>query len=209
MDLDWRTISGRLILETRMFARLAQVTAILLVSMAACSPAVSDPPNIAGTSINQDELDVYDAVLSSWLKGARMPQMVAEQLNKAPTLSDAQKKSCATGLSFVAPADDRPVTLAGVQFRKSGIKLVDAAQWKPHDPGDAIRNGRRVDAAVKEGFAHSLMRFSRVSFTPDRRDAVVEFGMTCGGLCGSGSTVHLRKQGSGWSIVARCSDWIS
>lgn len=192
-----------------MFTRLAQVIAILLASMAACSPAISDPPNIAGTSINQDELDVYDAVLASWLKGAKMPQMVAEQLENAPTLSDSEKKNCAAGLSFVASADDRPGTLAGVQFRKSGIKLVNAAQWKPRDPGDAIRNGTNVDAAVNEGFAHSLMRLSRVSFTPDRRDALVEFGMTCGSLCGSGSTVHLHKQSSGWSIMARCSDWVS
>jgi len=207
--LRLRTISGSPKVEICMSAKLAQVTAILLVSLAACSPAVSDPPNIAGTSINQDELDVYEAVLASWLQGARTPQMVAEQLDKAPTLSDPEKKNCGSGLSFVAPGDDRPGALAGVQFRKARIKLVDGTQWKWRDPADAIRKGTSVDAAVKEGFAHSLIRLSRVAFTPDRQDALVAFGMTCGSLCGSGSTVHLHKKGSVWSIVERCSQWLS
>jgi len=154
---------------------------------------------------------VYETVLASWLGKEKGRHLVNEELSAAPSKSDPEFDECAKGLNF-APARQGvqgKKSLAGVQFKRNGIELIDGSKWKPADPGQAIAGGESVDAAVRAGFSHALISFSQIAFSRDGKDALVKFGMVCGGLCGSGSTIHLRKSASGWAILGRCGGWIS
>lgn len=44
---------------------------------------------------------------------------------------------------------------------------------------------------------------------PNRREAVVEIGVTCGGLCGNGALISLRRTKDGWKPVGGLPLWIS
>lgn len=93
------------------------------------------------------------------------------------------------------------------------IRLVDdKAQEKEiekHDPGKAIREGRSVDDAVKNGFLHGKAWFSEILFDKTHTHAVVFYGFHCGSLCGNGGTAILEKQNGVWKVKSQCGIWMS
>lgn len=163
------------------------------------------------SSVSQEEAAVYEAMLASWLGKEQGRQLVNERLTAPPSQDDAQVKECTKGLDFppVAPAGVTRKSLAGVRFKRGGIELIDGSQWKPADPEDAMANGKSVNAAVDEGFSKSLISFSQIAFSRNGEEALVEFSMVCGSLCGSGITAYLHKSATGWNVVNRCGNWIS
>jgi hypothetical protein len=120
-------------------------------------------------------------------------------------------RACAKGVRFQvgAPGGQREKSLIGAKFRRSGIDLIDGSTWEGADPGIGIAQGQSVESVVSDGFSHSLISFSQIAFSADRKHALVEFGMVCGSLCGSGSTLHLQKSGPRWAVLNRCGGWIS
>jgi hypothetical protein len=54
-----------------------------------------------------------------------------------------------------------------------------------------------------------LIFFSRVGFNSQHNEAFVYVGHTCGGLCGSGGYVSLKKLGAGWAIQKSEGVWVS
>ena len=54
-----------------------------------------------------------------------------------------------------------------------------------------------------------LIFFSRVGFNAQHNEAFVYFGHSCGGLCGSGGYVSLKKLGAGWVIQKSEGVWVS
>ncbi len=188
---------------------MAFLSSLIVVSASASAAFASGLA--AETSIGQDEMAVYETVLASWLEGGSDKQLVNEKLSAPPLASDPNLKECTDGLHFSQNASSALTqkTLAGVQFKRNGIQLIDGSRWNPNDPQQAISKGESVDTAVKEGFSHSLISFSQITFSDDRRDALVGFGMVCGSLCGSGATMHLHSDGTRWEVVNRCRNWIS
>ena len=93
------------------------------------------------------------------------------------------------------------------------IRLVDdEAQEKEiekRDPGKAIREGRSVDDAVKDGFAHGKAWFSEILFDKTHTHAVIFYGFHCGRLCGNGGTAILEKKDGIWNFKSQCSMWMS
>jgi hypothetical protein len=126
-------------------------------------------------------------------------------------MSDPEFSECAKGLDFPAgvSGDQNQKSLAGVQFKRNDIELIEGSQWSPADPEQGIAEGKPIESAVREGFSHSLISFSQVAFSGNRKDALVKFGAVCGRLCGSGSTIRLQKSAGHWTILKRCGDWIS
>lgn len=185
----------------------AAIPAVLALMMGAALVHAAEPADDSGKPLSPDEIAIYDAVLASWLDGSTQTQQVAQALGPAPSRNDPALKSCGKGLIFDTPGGG--ASLAGAALRTRKVELVDGARWSARDPGEAIARGTSVDAAVKAGFDHSLMSLSRIVFTADRRDALVAAGMSCGSLCGSGSTIRLHKVGGRWSIAERCSSWVS
>jgi hypothetical protein len=160
---------------------------------------------------DRDQMQIYDTVLGSFLEGEQVRQLVSTELSAAPTASDPDIRDCTKNLRLRADNQqhDAMKSLAGVDFRTKGVELIDGSKWSPVDPAQLIAQGKSVESSVKAGFSHSLISFSQVAFSHDGKDALVNFSMTCGALCGAGATLHLRQAGGHWSIVNDCAEWIS
>jgi hypothetical protein len=197
--------------RSKMESWSALAIGLVSVATAACASPVSNHSPVTDSSISPNGMAVYDAVLASWLGREQSRQFGNEQLSAPPSKNDPEIIECTKGLNFsVAPqAVQVKKSLAGVRFKRNGIELIDGSQWKPADPGQGVANGKSVEAAVSEGFSKSLISFSQVAFSRDGEDALVKFGMVCGSLCGSGSTIHLHKSATGWAVLTRCGGWIS
>ena len=58
-------------------------------------------------------------------------------------------------------------------------------------------------------YAHVVATFSRVGFSDDGSLALVYMGLRCGGRCGAGDLILLRRMPEGWTRVRAVSLWIS
>jgi hypothetical protein len=194
-----------------MKSSLRLMVGVACISALGASASAQDPPAPRAASIGAREQAVYEALLGSSLHGAHQRQFVSTELGPAPSISDPDVKACAKDLPFApAPAGGPARTsLAGVRFADRGVELIDPSQWKVHDPGQNIATGKSIDAAVDEGISHSLLSFSQITFSMDGKEALVGFGLVCGSLCGSGSTVRLRESRGRWTVVDHCRNWIS
>ena len=184
---------------------------IVCVATAGCGSPVSSHSSVADSSISPEEMAVYETVLASWLGKEKGRQLINKELSAPPSKDDPEFSECAKGLNFSGASRETrgQKSLAGVQFKRNGLELIEGSKWTPADPGQAIASGKSVDTAVREGFSQSLISFSQIAFSRDGKDALVKFGMVCGSLCGSGSTIHLHKYAAGWTILRRCGGWIS
>ncbi|MGA8144499.1 MAG: hypothetical protein WB987_11470 [Candidatus Acidiferrales bacterium] len=57
--------------------------------------------------------------------------------------------------------------------------------------------------------ASGFSDFSAVGYSGDDQEALVYFGHHCGGLCGTGNLVLLRKENGTWVVKNRLTLWIS
>jgi hypothetical protein len=193
--------------ETTLSTFTNRMISLSIAAIGALAPGHSS----ASIPLSQDEIAIYETVLTSWSSGNSGQQLVDYHLDAPPVASDPALLNCTKGLRF--PEDTQRVrdqkTLVGVHFKGDTIELTDGSNWNPDDPGAAITNGKSVEAAVSEGIGHSLISFSQAAFSHDGKDALITFSMVCGSLCGSGSTIHLHKTGTQWHVVNRCRGWIS
>jgi hypothetical protein len=59
-------------------------------------------------------------------------------------------------------------------------------------------------------YSPSILSLSRPIVSADGRYALVDFGMVCGGLCGSGGvTLYAREEAGKWKAVGHGPQWIS
>ena len=184
------------------------------LSLTFAGPAASQVARDAAP-ISRDELGVFEAVLNAWLGAKPGKQLINQRLGPAPSPSDPENADCVKGVRFgpEAGAGRLEGSLIGVQFSRKGLELVDGQKWSPNDRAlqEAVRRGPKsgLNQALDQAFSHSLITFSRVAFSHDRKDALVSFGQVCGSLCGTGSTLRLHKTGEHWKISERCGNWIS
>jgi hypothetical protein len=161
--------------------------------------------------VSAEEGAIYDAVLTSWLGPKHDNQFVNQRLGPAPFASAPEYADCVEGAHFAPDSSNAPKdkTLDASVFHPANIELIDGEKWRATDPGELIRRGVPVDAAVKEGTARSLITFSQVRFSLDRKDALVTFSNLCGRLCGTGFTVRMHSSGGQWKIAKRCGEYES
>ena len=175
------------------------------VALAAGAGATQSRDSAPSTTV--DEQAIYESVLSTWLDGSHGRQMVDRRLGPPPSLSD--NAECIKGLRFSESSSEASKTLDASFFHLPNVELVDGAAWRADDPERSVAQGKSVDAAVKQAFAHSLFSFSQIAFSADGKDALVSFGMTCGMLCGHGSTLRMHKSNGRWKQAGDCGAWIS
>jgi hypothetical protein len=153
-------------------------------------------------------MEVYEAALQSWLDQSDANVLIDERLAPAPTPSDTEISDCVEGVAFGrgAPALD---SLRGAAFKSKNVQLVDGATWQADDQEleTAVARGEFHEADLTRAFAHGLIRFSRIQFDRDGQLALLTFSHVCGDLCGSGSTLLMKKRGTVWKVAKRCRGW--
>lgn len=201
---------------TRVLAAILTLYGILFAAGGLLSGQETAPkPKISNMPLAADQLAVYRAVLVSWFQGEKFSVNLSE-LTSTSTSPDGSETECGRGLqlepgsSEVHRFQERDLLQLGLGAH---IHLVDpegqAGQVRAHDPGDAIRNGKTVDDAVTEGFAHGLFTLGEIRFNHDHTRAVVAFSFWCGSLCGHGGTVLVEKKNGAWKQKKRCGGWVS
>jgi len=200
------------------------LTAIAAVSLMFGETPQDETPKakISADPLTEEQVAVYRAVLGSYSNGSKAILNVG---HKTETLDLSEDKECLKGIDLEfrkAPTqvihrlDDR------VANAKKSIVLVDAeTQQKKIEDNDpqrlikrAIDDGERVtekqmDDSLHHAFAAGLFAFSEIAFDKKHQHAVLAYSFVCGGLCGHGNTIVLKKVGEKWKQVKTCRSWIS
>jgi hypothetical protein len=194
---------------TRTQKTLARSVGGLVGAILLCCGTRAGPPADGDKSLEPAtsgvEIDVYEAVLHSWFGGLDSNVEVDEHLDSAPALSDKGVPNCLDGIDFrpdPLPALD---SLRGATFRRKGVRVVATWYAKHQRPRAAAVRDEFHDTGPQQAFA--LSTFSHIQFDQDRRLALLTFSYVCGNLCGSGSTLLMKKSANGWKVLKRCLEW--
>ncbi len=199
-------------------------TAIATLSLAFVALSQEDAPKarVRSDPLTEEQIAVYRTVIDSYSNGSNATLNVADETE---TLDLSEDKDCLKGInldlsntstSVVHRLDDR------VTKMKKNIVLVNRElQQKRVEENDpqklmkrAIDGGERVtekqlDGSLREAFATGLFTFSEIAFDNRHQHAVLAYSFVCGGLCGHGNTIVLRKVGGKWKQRKTCRSWIS
>ena len=193
--------------------RFASVIAAALVAAACTRPPPRYTP--APSTSDPDELAVMALVVDSVLAQPDAPFLVmadstsashlgAEQLNHfVPTLDPAARAELIAdfGAKNAASIPTPAAIPATSVIRISNVSRIFAGE------GDF---GAKWDAFFTR-FApvRSYNTLSRAGFDAARRTAVIATGTVCGGRCGQGRLIVLRKTDGRWRIAQRVDTWVS
>jgi hypothetical protein len=67
----------------------------------------------------------------------------------------------------------------------------------------------QLNDSVTQAFNTGLFTFSEITFDRQHRHAIVSYNFVCGGLCGHGRTVVLKRLTRRWKMISTCGSWIS
>jgi hypothetical protein len=193
---------------------------IVVFSLGAVAQGTVQKLKVSDAPLASEQLAVYRVVLGNYLKGS------GRVLNLANITEpfDEPDTACVTGLdSRVAKRSASTVHRIASSFvADTKITLVDSSRQqatiKENDPQNLIRKAvddhqkiadEQLDQSVKSAFDTGLFTLSEIAFDREHRRAVVSYSFVCGGLCGNGSTLVLRKVGHNWKVLKRCGGWVS
>ena len=172
---------------------------------------VSDKP------LTAEQLAVYRVVLGSWM-AQEMPALnLAVQTVPLGDTGPTADEICSKGLDLETASPTlvhrfRQQDLAQLGPSRT-LTLVDPDLQKQdvrnNDPGKTFGDGRSIEDAVRNGFAHGLATLSEIRFDKSHKHAIVSYGFYCGSLCGNGGALVLEKIDGVWQYKSRCGDWIS
>jgi len=182
------------------------------VASAQESEASDAKPKVSGKPLSAEQLAIYREILKDWQDdGKHRVNLSVQTIPPEKDSGDCAKTAHLESIDPLQVHRFRNEELG--QLGSDKIVLVDPeAQRKEvavNDPGKAIRNGKSVDEAVNNGFAHGLVTLGEIRFDEKRELAIVWYGFTCGSLCGNGGTLVFEKKNGVWHRKSSCSTWVS
>lgn len=189
---------------------------IVFACLAAAQEAAETRPKVSDQPLTAEQLVVYRVVLHGWMENEVSAINLSIQTIPFPTSGAFDAGDCGKelDLELVVPGIVHRFHPADLQQLGSDkIGLVDAERQRhevvENDPGKTIGEGRSIEDAVRNGFAHGLVTLSEIRFDKEHKHAIVSYSFFCGSLCGNGSTVILEKVDGAWRRKSQCSNWIS
>jgi hypothetical protein len=221
-----RAVSAILSREVQNVGQGIRFSCLIVTLSLVFSTAAQDPPKpqVSKDPLTAEQIAVYRAVLQDYTNGSRSPLNVAnrtEPLEKSELFSD---KSCVKGLEFESPDNAVAVVhqIDPVAAPSKKFVLVDPdiqqKKIEENDPQKLMKRAiddrekvskRQVDDSVTQAFATGLFTLSEIVFDKQHGRAVLSYSFVCGGLCGHGNTLILKKVGKEWRVSRRCGGWIS
>jgi hypothetical protein len=193
---------------------------LLLVSLRAVTQESAGKPKVSDDQLTTEQIAVYRAVLSDFLKGSDG----ALKLASITEPLDHRDKSCFKGMdvrlikesaslvhrlepSFVT---DTKIVLVDPDRQQKAIEENDPQKLikKAVDEQEKV-NDEQVDESVQKAFETALFTLSKIVFDKEHRRAVVGYSFVCGMLCGNGNTLVLKKVGHDWKVAKRWGGWVS
>jgi len=201
------------------FAAIGTCVAALVIvfaTLAAAQEATEAKLKISDQPLTAEQLAVYRVVLHGLMDNEMSAINLSVQTIPFPTSGAFYGSNCGMKLDL-EPAVSGIVhrfRLADLpQLGSDKIGLVDPERQRKevaeNDPGKTIGEGRSIEDAVRNGFAHGLITVSEIRFDKEHKHAIVFYSFFCGSLCGNGGTVILEKVDGAWQRKSQCSNWIS
>ena len=196
------------------------VIAVLLVALSAIAQESTLKPTLTDTPLTADQIAVYRAVLAEYLRGSDRVLNLADVTEPI----DESDRSCLGGMGASRLEETAPVIhridRAVVADTKTVIVSPDRQREavRQRDPDNLLTNSlqtgqkptdEQLDTAVQNALNGGLFQLSEIVFDKEHREAVVSYSFVCGGLCGTGNTLLLRKVGPRWKVAKRCGGWVS
>lgn len=167
------------------------------------------------TRVTAQEYAVYGAVLRNMDDQVRTRHLVAEttsgEMRHGPGAGDRMRESlehftavpAALRLEYLA-RNRTPANLETGRFTATAVEILP----------DSVFQRARVENLRSHFYpepypARGSVRFSRAAFTRDRARALVYVDYHCGGRCGTGELILLRRTGGRWAIEERQRVWVS
>ncbi len=100
-----------------------------------------------------------------------------------------------------------------MKFKKEHFKIVkpeiitDRIRKEIFDKGDLEEKWNEF--GERYGKFKGILKLSRISFTDNKRYALMNYGFSCGSKCGGGGLVLLSKELNKWSIIVVFPLWVS
>ena len=182
-------------------------------------------PTVSPDALTEERVAVYRAVLEDYSNGSNSPLNLADKTETLDFSETFPDKECLKGLDLESTGTAAKV-VHRIDVRLTGnkkrIALVDAdlqqTKIEENDPQKlmkrAIDEGEKVtekqlDDSLKQAFGTGLFTFSEIVFDKKHQHAVLKYSFVCGGLCGHGNTMVIKKVGQKWKVGKRCGGWIS
>jgi hypothetical protein len=199
-----RTFGGRFAMK-----RLLRLVFVVLLAIARC--AAEDKAVESKDPLTAEEIAVYKAFIASYDNGSGTKTNLSEVTMPLNT----KKETCMMPDVHWVGMEKKANTFHRIRGDEFGPKVhrvdpkAQAERIKESDPGGAIRQGKSVENAVRDGFASGLLELSEVVFDETGRFAMMSYSFRCGSLCGSGRTMVFEKKKGVWRKTQNCGGWIS
>jgi hypothetical protein len=199
---------------------------IVLLLAAASAPARNDEPKpvISKDALTVDQIAVFRTVLADYMKGESSPLNLSNRTKPFRVNDFQDNKSCLKSANIQVDVRKANVVhlLSSAVALSPKMVLVDPDRQsetvKKNDPGNLIRKSvddhqplgdEELGKSVDQAFVTGLFTFSEIAFNKQHTRAVLWYSFYCGGLCGHGNTVVLKKVNGKWKMSKTCGGWVS
>jgi hypothetical protein len=196
----------------------------LTLSLAPMAQDEGPKPIVSKNALTAEQVAVYRAVLRNYTNGTDNSLNVANRTVPLPTSGPFSSDGCVKDVELKTAESSVPVIHLLDSRVVSDLKmvLVDAEQQKKavddNDPQKLMNKAnddretvteKQLDDSLALAFKAGLFTLSEIIFDKQHRHAMVSYSFICGGLCGHGNTLALRKVGQKWRVSKTCGSWIS
>ena len=203
-----------------MSRRLVVAAALIVISSQAIAQESAPKPTLSDALLTSEQIAVYRTVLELYLKGS---DGVLNLANITEPL-DAADTACLRGLDSEVSKGSASVIHRIDPSLVAGTKIIlvdpdhQHASIRENDPQNLMMKAidehqkitdEQLDHSLRRAFDSGLFTLSEIVFDKEHRHAAVSYSFVCGGLCGNGNTLVLKKVGNNWTLAKRCGGWVS
>ena len=202
----------------------ATISTILSATCFAPTQDHEPKPVLSKDSLSAEQIAVYRAALADYMQEEDKALNLADRTEPFGFNDFQDDKSCLKSANIQIDINkanfiqrlDPAVALSPKMI------LVDPDQQnetvKKNDAGNLIQRSiedqhpvtdRELGESVKQAFATGLFTFSEIAFNKLHSRAALKYSFVCGGLCGHGNTLLLKKVDGKWKVSKKCGGWIA
>jgi hypothetical protein len=201
--------------------RRSVVVIVLIVTSSVAVAQENEPkPTISDAPFTNEEIEVYRTVLTTYLKGSGHGLNLANLTEPLDSADTACLSGWGSGVATSADSIIHRIDPSLVADKE--IVLVDPGRQQKaierNDPQNLLMKAiddhqrlteEQLDQSLKSAFHSALFTSSEIVFDKGHHRAAVSYRYVCGGLCGYGNTIVLKKAGDSLKVTRRCGGWVS
>jgi len=209
-------------MKTLAIGRSCWIFMVLLFSEVLPAQTDSQHTTLSPDPLTTEQIAIYRAVILNYLRDSKDKLNIADT-TESPDQDALDDTACVKGLDV--DKTHRAISVHKLDSLAAGdpqLALVhhDGQEQliEQNDPQKLLKRAiddhqkvmeQELDNSIKKAFETGLFTLSEIVFDRQHRHAVVTYSFVCGGLCGSGNRLVLKKVGRKWKITKRCGGWVS